>query len=154
MATSFQPVPTYANPVIVDEKTGKSGFNPVWLSWFISLTNGGLGAITAHNSLSGIQGGIAGQRFHLTLAEYQNLNIRSHAAPFAITPGVTPYLYQNTQVYDLDVLLNGSVASVTFSRDNVTFFPITPLPGIITLSPGDYVLVGYVGVLQMTGVPR
>ncbi len=40
--STFQPVPTYADPVIVDQKTGRSSFNPVWLSWFLTLSNGGL----------------------------------------------------------------------------------------------------------------
>lgn len=35
--SNFQPPPTWANPVIVDETTGKSIFNPIWLKWFIDL---------------------------------------------------------------------------------------------------------------------
>ena len=33
----FEPPPTYADPVIVDELTQKSRYNPVWLKWFIDL---------------------------------------------------------------------------------------------------------------------
>lgn len=39
---SFQPPPTWANPVLTekDPKTGenKATFNPVWLKWFVDLT--------------------------------------------------------------------------------------------------------------------
>ena len=38
--STFQPPPTWANPVVVDEATGKSIFNPVWLKWFIDLSAG------------------------------------------------------------------------------------------------------------------
>jgi hypothetical protein len=33
----FQPAPTHAPPVIVDEVTGKSTFNPIWLKWFLDV---------------------------------------------------------------------------------------------------------------------
>ena len=38
--STFQPPPTWANPVLVDETTGKGSFNPVWLKWFIELSAG------------------------------------------------------------------------------------------------------------------
>ena len=48
--SNFQPPPTWANPVIVDEATGKSTFNPIWLKWFIELSanlnNNGAGSGT------------------------------------------------------------------------------------------------------------
>lgn len=50
MAT-FQPPPTYADPVIVDEITGKSRFNPIWLNWFLTLADlinpAGVGTVTS-----------------------------------------------------------------------------------------------------------
>lgn len=56
MATSFEPPPTYAEPVITDEKTKKAVFNPIWLKWFIDVANfisanGGGGPVTAVNQL-------------------------------------------------------------------------------------------------------
>ena len=33
----FQPPPTYADVILVDEKTNRATFNPVWLKWFIDL---------------------------------------------------------------------------------------------------------------------
>jgi len=50
MTSIFQPPPTYALPVIVDEITGKSVFNPIWLRWFLDLSKG--------LSASGTPGGI------------------------------------------------------------------------------------------------
>jgi hypothetical protein len=87
MATTFQPPPTYADPVVYDEKTRKQQFNPIWLKWFLDVsqyisTNGGGGAIK-HNSLAGLQGGdSAGSEFyHLTNNAYNILG--NIAAPTA-----------------------------------------------------------------------
>lgn len=74
----FEPAPTYADPVIVDEHTGKSRFNPLWLRWFlkiqtfISASGGGGGGAPDHNSLAGLQGGLAP-------AEFYHLNATEHA---------------------------------------------------------------------------
>lgn len=69
----FQPPPTYAEVVLVDEVTGKPGFNPIWLNWFLTLAqvlSGGSGAAIAHDLLSGLQGGTSGEFYHLTSAEH------------------------------------------------------------------------------------
>jgi hypothetical protein len=79
----FEPAPTYADPVTVDEVTGKSRFNPLWLRWFlkvaafISASGGGGGGAGAHNSLTGLQGGLGP-------AEYYHLNATDYAR--AISP--------------------------------------------------------------------
>lgn len=76
---SFQPPPTWADPVIVDQASGKSTFNPVWLKWFIDLvgvinaSGGGGGAVT-HNALSGLQGGAANQYYHLDATAYASVS--------------------------------------------------------------------------------
>ena len=48
MSTRFQPPPTWALPVIVDEASGKAVFSPIWLRWFIDLSgklgSGGAGS--------------------------------------------------------------------------------------------------------------
>ena len=36
--SSFQPPPTWALPILVDEKSGKAIFNPIWLKWFVDLS--------------------------------------------------------------------------------------------------------------------
>lgn len=47
----FQPPPTHTLPVLVDERTGKSQFNPIWLKWFLdlsaSLGPSGAGSVTS-----------------------------------------------------------------------------------------------------------
>lgn len=78
MTTNFQPPPTYADPVIVDEATRKGQFNPIWLKWFLDLSqfinNNGGGGTIQHNTLGGLQGGTTGQYYHLNQATYQILN--------------------------------------------------------------------------------
>jgi len=72
----FQPPPTYALPVLVDESTGKAVFNPIWLSWFIDLTgfiNSAGGLVPQHNSLSGLQGGTTAEFYHFTQAQHTTL---------------------------------------------------------------------------------
>lgn len=76
MAGVIQPPPTWASPIIEDERTKETQFNPVWIKWFIDLVNvinvAGGGAIT-HNSTAGLQGGQANQYQHLTTTEYNDL---------------------------------------------------------------------------------
>lgn len=76
MTLQFQPPPTYADPVIVDEATRKGQFNPIWLKWFLDITqyinkNGG-GALQQHNLLGGLQGGNPGnsEYYHLSNSTY------------------------------------------------------------------------------------
>jgi len=65
MSANIQPPPTWA-PVV--DKSG--AFNPVWLSWFLSVVNvlnqtgTGSGGIN-HNQLAGLQGGVPNQFYHL-----------------------------------------------------------------------------------------
>jgi hypothetical protein len=63
VSSTFQPPPTYALPVIVDELTGRSVFNPIWLKWFIDLSSGlgsvgaGSGTVTSVTAGTGLSGG-------------------------------------------------------------------------------------------------
>lgn len=88
----FEPPPTYADPVLVDEKTGKSKFNPIWLKWFIDFTGvinasgGGSGAIQ-HNDTAGLQGGTANQYYHSTAA--QNTFLAALAAAGTLGSGAS-----------------------------------------------------------------
>jgi len=65
MATSkFQPPPTYAMPVIEDPRTHHSVFNPIWLKWFLDLSQNigvggaGTGSVTSITAGVGLDGGI------------------------------------------------------------------------------------------------
>ena len=74
---NFTPPPTYADPVLVDEETGRGQFNPIWLKWFLDLAqfigvNGG-GGLIQHNNLGGLQGGGTGEYFHLTTSQHSAL---------------------------------------------------------------------------------
>ncbi len=74
MTIQFTPPPTYAEVVLVDEKTEKARFNPIWLKWFVDVaafitSSGGGSGTTQHNSLGGLQGGTANQYYHLTSAQ-------------------------------------------------------------------------------------
>ncbi len=56
----FQPPPTYALPILVDETTGKAIFNPIWLNWFLQLSqNLGPSGAGSVSSVS-ISGGTTG----------------------------------------------------------------------------------------------
>ena len=58
----FLPTPTYALPVIVEEKTGIAVFNPIWLDWFLRLAENlgaagaGSGSVTSVNASGGATG--------------------------------------------------------------------------------------------------
>lgn len=71
----FEPPPTHSDPFI--KQAGKEVFNPIWLRWFLKLVDlinqagGSLGIL--HNSLGGLQGGTAGEYYHLTSARYSTI---------------------------------------------------------------------------------
>jgi hypothetical protein len=102
----LQPPPTWALPVITDEGTGQSTFNPVWLKWFIDLTAilnaaGGASGLD-HNLLTGIQGGDTNERYHLTSADSSIVvNKTFQAAWSAVTPLNTPTYTQLQQMHNL-----------------------------------------------------
>lgn len=77
MAVNPQPVPQWAQPFLGDEEELKKlglKFNPVWLKWFIDLIDGfGTGGFVQHNDTSGLQGGTAGQFYHLSFSTYNAL---------------------------------------------------------------------------------
>lgn len=86
----FQQPPTYAEPVIVDEKTGKPRFNPIWLKWFLDLAqviddSGGGSGTVQHNDTGGLQGGTSNEYYHLTAAQKDALlGVGGIATPSAI----------------------------------------------------------------------
>lgn len=93
---AFEPPPTYAEVVLVDEVTKKHVFNPIWLKWFIDLAGilsatGGGGGTILHNSLGSIQGGAANEYYHLTATQ--------QAAAIATLSGTyTPALTNTTNI--------------------------------------------------------
>ena len=73
----FQPAPTWAPVIVVDDTTKLATFSPVWLKWFLDLSEflNGIGGISGvdHNLLTGLQGGIVGEYYHLTQVQHQAL---------------------------------------------------------------------------------
>lgn len=99
MATIFQPPPTYADVVVFDQEGKNPKFNPIWLKWFVDITeiinnSGGGGGTIAHNSTTGLQGGTANEYYHLTNAFFSALtagftgtgNLVRQTSPTLITP--------------------------------------------------------------------
>lgn len=78
----FPAPPTFAEPVITDERTGKGNFNPIWLNWFLQvvklLEDASSGTIIEHNNLLLIQGGTPGEYYHLTAAQHTTLAAYDH----------------------------------------------------------------------------
>lgn len=75
---AFEPPPTYAEVILIDEVSRKPVFNPIWLKWFIDLAgilsiSGGGGGTIQHNSLGGLQGGTANEYYHLTSSQQSGL---------------------------------------------------------------------------------
>ena len=79
----------------------------------------------------------------------------SAVAPSNITVTASPFAYQNTGLYDADVIINGgTVTQIEFSRDNSTFYTIGTTQGMVRLSPNDRVVVTYLSAPTMTLVQR
>lgn len=101
MTVQFQPPPTFAEVVVFDqnarteeERLRSAKFNPVWLKWFVDIAQlltgagGGTGAVV-HNSLSGLQGGSAGEEYHLSAADYSGTGtgvVVRTTSPSLVTP--------------------------------------------------------------------
>jgi len=110
MAVKFEPAPTYADPVIVDEASGRSRFNPLWLKWFLnvvqvfdSLLAQSTGGVINHESLSGLLGGGANAHFHITAAQQA-----------AIAAGIT------VTITTAKLTPGGATGSMTFTNGVLT----------------------------------
>lgn len=151
---AFQPVPTYQEPVDVDPKTGKAAFNPTWLSWFLTLTTGGLSSTIQHNGLLGLQGGSSGQYYHLTSAQLGSIPFRNTTAVSSIFPSGSPFTYVNNDTFDEDVIVTGgAVTKIEFNR-GTSFIDCGFQTGIVRLSIGDAIRITYTSGPTITKVPR
>jgi len=157
----FQPPPTWASPVVIDEKTKEGQFNPVWLQWFVNLVGvinsiGAASGTIQHNALSGLQGGTANQFFHLALQQFNRAQGGFGTPPSDIPVGGSPFTFQNgSAFFDATVIVSGgTVSNIEFSRDNVTFYSTGETAGMFDLSPGDRIRVTYSATPVMTLVIR
>lgn len=134
MTTVFQPPPTYADPFLLDQTSGRALFNPIWLKWFVDLTelinnSGGGGGVFTHNALSGLQGGTANQYYHFTAAQHTTLT--------AITGVGNGILYNNAGTFGARTLTGTAnqviISNGTGAAGNPTF--TTPQDIATTSSP-------------------
>ncbi len=86
---------------------------------------------------------------------YRDVYSNSLALPSAPAVGASPFTYQNTADYDVDVIVvGGTVSSVTFSRDGTTYYALGILQVPILLSPGDRLQITYTVAPTLTLIPR
>lgn len=77
--------------------------------------------------------------------------VTSSAAPTTLTPGGSPYTYQNTTAGGQMLLITGGVVTtISYSRDGTNFTLIGLLAGQVTVLKGDYVRIVYVTVPTIT----
>ena len=75
--------------------------------------------------------------------------------PAGVTPGASPYTYQNTSGRPGDMIVSGgAVSDVAFSRDNATFYSVGIVSGVFPLSAYDFLRVTYTVAPTMTFIPR
>ena len=77
--------------------------------------------------------------------------------PFNIVLTGSPFTYQNTNSYEIDVLVGGTIGGVVkleFSRGGVTWYDTGSFYGMFTLSPFDYLRITYSTAPTLTGIPR
>ena len=75
--------------------------------------------------------------------------------PAGVTPGASPYTYQNTSGRPGDMIVSGgAVSAIAFSRDNATFYSVGIVSGIFPLSAYDFLRVTYTVAPTMTFIPR
>ena len=75
--------------------------------------------------------------------------------PAGVTPGASPYTYQNTSGRLGDMIVSGgAVTTIDFSRDNATFYSVGVVSGVFPLSAYDFLRVTYTVAPTMTFIPR
>tara|TARA_R110000868_G_scaffold94340_5_gene260312 strand:- start:1254 stop:1679 length:426 start_codon:yes stop_codon:yes gene_type:complete len=95
MATTvFQPPPTWALPVLLDEVSGKATFNPIWLRWFLDLSQnlGSSGAGSGSVSSVGGTGTVNGITLTGTVTTAGNLTLGGTLSNVSLTTQVTGIL--------------------------------------------------------------
>jgi hypothetical protein len=75
--------------------------------------------------------------------------------PAGVTPGASPYTYQNTSGRPGNMIVSGgAVSAIAFSRDNATFYGAGVVSGVFPLSAYDFLRVTYTVAPTMTFIPR
>lgn len=134
MAKDFTPPPTYADPVAVNEVTGKSQFNPIWLRWFLDIAqyisnNSGGSSTVNHQGLQNLQGGTATERYHLSNTQYTSLVYTT--GTYSNPSWITSLSY--TKITGLGTMATQNVGVTgTFKSADTPQKTITVTNGIIT----------------------
>ena len=75
--------------------------------------------------------------------------------PSAITPGASPYTYQNTTQWDQIIIVKGgTVSKIEFSRDGTNWYDVGVTAGTQHVPPADFLRVTYSDAPAMTMVNR
>ncbi len=154
----FQPPPTWASPVLVDQTTKVAQFNPVWLKWFVDLTalinaSGGGGGVINHNALAGLQGGAIGEYYHLRSSEHAELTgvkaaNKVLAGPAAGGPAAATFRDLVTADLANQIVTYAKIQNVTDERLIGRSAGVTGAPMEITVGSGMSLVAG---VLSATG---
>ncbi|MFM1651717.1 hypothetical protein ACI7RC_06405 [Brevibacillus sp. B_LB10_24] len=76
-------------------------------------------------------------------------------APVVLSVGASPYVYQNTNTYPVEVITaNGTVNSIEFSRNGTVWYDTGTVSGIVQLSPNDRIRVKFTATPTMIAIPR
>jgi hypothetical protein len=132
----------------------------VWINWFTIIADainaGTVAGNLSHNNLLNIQGGASTERYHLLNTEHswvQN-GVGAKGATASISVTASPFTYQNTGTYDIDVIVSGgTVSDISFKRGSSTQ-SIGLTSGMFRLNNNDSLIVTYTVAPTMVSVPR
>lgn len=121
-----------------------------------------LGGTDANVQLEGLANGDLLQ--YDGVAQYwKNVPVATVITPIPIEPVSSavltgsPFTYENTNAYVVDLLIGGTVGGVTdlkFSRDGIVWYNTGSFYGQFTLSPNDSIQITYVTAPDVTIIPR
>lgn len=130
--SQFQAPPTYAELLLIDQKSGKAAFNPIWLNWFISLTQN-IGAAGPVNSVT------ASAPLASSGGANPNVTINSSTGTGSVVLSAGPTLTGATVVNTVRPAAGGYLAndtspgiSTTITTGSLVGKTITVKDGIIT----------------------
>jgi len=84
----------------------------------------------------------------------KNVKFSGFMTPTAITVGASPFVYQNQDFIEEDIIISGgSVSNIAWSRDGTTYYNLGLTAGKIRLEPGEYLQITYTTAPTMTKVP-
>ncbi len=116
---------------------------------------GGAGDYVIPSTLAGKSGGVVGV---VIVEDIVGRRVGSaegniKEAPIAITPGASPYAYQNLDTTPQDVIVSGgTVSEIAYSEDAITYFNLGVIAGKFRVEPGFVLKVTYTGVPTMTKI--